>query len=194
MNSAILPSRALALAMALSVLTACGAKHETPPEVRPVRSIVLGGTTGGSTLSFTAEVRARYETDLAFQVSGKLTARVVDTGATVRRGSVLARIDEQDLRTALDAARAAVAAAQAQLDRARSDEGRFRDLLERGLTTRSNYLAQQTSTRTAQSQLEQAQSELQLRRQQLGYATLRADRDGVITRTFQNPGAVVAAG
>jgi RND family efflux transporter MFP subunit len=182
------------LAAALLLLAACGGDVETVPEVRVVRSIVLGGPGDPTALTFTAEIRARYETDLAFQVGGKLAARMVDTGARVRRGDVLARIDDQDLRTAFDAARAAVAAAQAQLERARSDEGRFRDLLERGLTTRSNYLAQQTNTRTAQSQFDQAQSELQLRTQQLGYAMLRADRDGVITRTHLNPGAVVAAG
>jgi membrane fusion protein, multidrug efflux system len=180
--------------LSLLLLLACGAQVETAPEVRVVRSIVLGGAGAASALTFTAEIRARYETDLAFQVSGKLATRLVDTGARVRRGDPLARIDDQDLRTAFDAARAAVASAQAQLERARSDEGRFRDLLERGLTTRSNYLAQQTNTRTAQSQFEQARSELQLRTQQLGYATLRADRDGVITRTAQNPGAVVSAG
>jgi RND family efflux transporter MFP subunit len=184
----------LAIGSSLALLAACGSKVEAPPEVRPVRSIVLGGAGAATALTFTAEVHARFETDLAFQVSGKLAARLVDTGAKVRRGDALARIDDQDLRTAYDAANAAVAAAQAQLERARSDEGRFRDLLERGLTTRSNYLAQQTNTRTAQSQFDQAQSELQLRRQQLGYATLRADRDGVITRTTQNPGAVVSAG
>jgi RND family efflux transporter MFP subunit len=176
------------------LLAACGADVEPTPEIRVVRSIVLGGPGAANALTFTAEIRPRFETDLAFQASGKLTARLVDTGAQVRRGQVLARIDDQDLRTAFDAARAAVAAAQAQLERARSDEGRFRDLLERGLTTRSNYLGQQTNTRTAQAQFDQAQSELQLRTQQLGYATLRADGDGVITRTQQNPGAVVSAG
>jgi membrane fusion protein, multidrug efflux system len=179
---------------AMLLLTACGADQQPAPEVRPVRSHVLGGSGNVNLKTFTAEIRARYETDLAFQVSGRLAARPVDTGALVRRGAVLARIDDQDLRTAHDAARAAVTAAEAQLERARADEGRFRDLLERGLTTHSSFLAQQTSTRTARSQLEQAQSELRLRSQQLSYATLRAERDGIITRTFQNPGAVVAAG
>jgi membrane fusion protein, multidrug efflux system len=180
--------------IAAALLAACHAEPPAQAEPRPVRTVVLGRTVGGGTLTFTAEVRARYETDLAFQVSGKMIVRFADTGTAVRRGQVLARIEDQDLRTALDAARASVAAAAAQLARARADEIRFRDLLERGLTTRSAYQAQQTSTRTAQSQLEQAQAELQLRTQQIAYAVLRAGRDGVITRTLQNPGAVVGAG
>jgi RND family efflux transporter MFP subunit len=42
--------------------------------------------------------------------------------------------------------------------------------------------------------MEQAQSDQSLRRQQLGYATLRADKAGVITRVMADAGAVVAAG
>jgi len=87
-----------------------------------------------------------------------------------------------------------VNAAKAELDRAKSDEARFRDLLERGLTTAATFLAQQTQTKTAQSRYEQMSADLQLRRQQLGYATLRADRDGVITRTYADAGSVVAQG
>jgi RND family efflux transporter MFP subunit len=182
------------LAVVPAVLLAGCGKQPQPAEVRAVRSMVISEGAAGDAMTFTAEIHSRYESDLAFQVAGKIVARPVDAGTVVRRGAVLARIDEQDLRVGVDAAQSAVTAAQAQFDRARSDEARFRDLLERGLATRSNFLAQQTSVRTAQSQLEQARSELQLRRQQNGYGTLRADRDGVVTRVYQNVGAVVGAG
>ena len=66
------------------------------------------------------------------------------------------------------------------------------DLLERGLTTQATYVAQQTATRTAQSRLEQATAQLRLNEQQLGYTTLQANADGIITRTYAEIGAVVA--
>jgi multidrug efflux system membrane fusion protein len=179
----------------LLLLGACGKEEAAPePEVRPVRSIVVSSGSTGSAATYTAEIRSRYESDLGFQTAGKIVARPVDAGTVVKRNDVLARLDEQDLRLGVDAARSAVNAAQAVLDKSRSDEARFRDLLERGLTTRSTFLAQQTTTKTAQSQLDQAKSELQLRRQQLGYAVLRADRDGVVTKVYQDVGAVIAAG
>jgi RND family efflux transporter MFP subunit len=183
-----------ALAAALLLLGACQKEAAPEPEVRPVRSIVVTSGSTGSSATYTAEIRSRYESDLGFQTAGKIIARPVDAGTTVKRNDVLARLDEQDLRLGVEAAQSSVNAAQAVLDKARSDEARFRDLLERGLTTRSTFLAQQTNTRTAQSQLDQARSELQLRRQQLGYAVLRADRDGVVTKVYQDVGAVVAAG
>jgi multidrug efflux system membrane fusion protein len=50
-------------------------------------------------------VRSRYETPLAFRIPGKITARLVDAGAVVKAGQVLARIDPAD--SALSAAAAA---------------------------------------------------------------------------------------
>ena len=79
-------------------------------------------------------------------------------------------------------------AAQSDLDRSRSEEARFRDLLERGLTTRAQYQAQQTAVRSAEAKLSQATAELRLAQQRLGYTTLRADQDGVVTRVSVEAG------
>jgi RND family efflux transporter MFP subunit len=182
----------LALAVAVGG-TACKKKEEIA-EPRAVRVMWVAGGGAGQTSSYTADIRSRYESDLGFQVGGKIAQRLVDVGARVTRGAALARLDEQDLKLAVDSAQSAVNAAKAELDRAKSDEARFRDLLERGLTTAANFVAQQTQTKTAQSRFEQTSADLQLRRQQLGYATLRADRDGVITRTYADAGTVVMQG
>jgi membrane fusion protein, multidrug efflux system len=98
------------------------------------------------------------------------------------------------LRLHAQGARSGVDAAQAELDRARSEEARYRDLLERGLTTRAAYLTQQTAVKTHQSRLEQAIADLKLAEQRLGYATLRAEDDGVVTSVNADVGTVVAAG
>jgi RND family efflux transporter MFP subunit len=175
-------------------LASCAKPEEPPAQPRPVRTIVVTGGAAGEASTYTGEIRSRYETDLSFQVGGKLVDRAVDVGATVKKGAVLARIDPTDQSLGVDAARSAVAAARADYERARTDEARFRDLLERGLTTRANFLAQQTATKTAQSRLEQATADLRLSEQKLGYTTLRADADGVVTRVLVEEGAVVSPG
>ena len=115
-------------------------------------------------------------------------------GATVTKGELLAQLEQTDQQLGVDAARGAVPAAQSDLDRSRSEEARFRDLLERGLTTRAQYQAQQTAVRSAEAKLAQATAELRLAQQRLGYTTLRAGEDGVVTREMVEVGAVVAAG
>jgi RND family efflux transporter MFP subunit len=176
------------------VLGGCGGKKEPESLVRPVRSVLVSGGASAESATYTAEIRSRYETDLAFQVGGKLVNRSVDVGSTVKKGQVLAQLDQTDQQLGVDAARGAVPAAQSDLDRSRSEEARFRDLLERGLTTRAQYQAQQTAVRSAEAKLSQATAELRLAQQRLGYATLRADQDGVVTRVMVEAGQVVATG
>jgi membrane fusion protein, multidrug efflux system len=177
-----------------AMLAGCGEKKAAEPLVRPVRSEIVAGGTSADSATYTAEIRSRYETDLSFQVGGKLVNRAVDVGATVKKGQLLAQLDQTDQQLGVDAARGAVPAAQSDLDRSRSEEARFRDLLERGLTTRAQYQAQQTAVRSAEAKLSQATAELRLAQQRLGYTTLRAGEDGVVTRVMVEVGTVVAAG
>src|SRR5262245_25645419 len=185
--------RALLL-MGSTMLCACGAPETPETPARPVRSVVVTGGSSGQSSTYTAEIRSRFETDLSFQVGGKIIRRDVDVGATVKRNQVLAQLDQTDQQLGVDAARGAVPAAQSDLDRSRSEEARFRDLLERGLTTRAQYQAQQTAVRAAEAKLSQATAELRLAQQRLGYTTLRADQDGVVTSVKVEVGTVVAAG
>ncbi len=176
------------------LLAACGEKRAETAPARPVRSLLVAAAPDGSATTFTAEIHSRYESDLSFQVGGKLIVRAVDVGTMVRKGALLAQLDQTDQRVSVDAARAAVNAARAELARMRSDEERYRDLLERGLTTRATHLAQQTAVKTGQSKLEQSLAELRLNEQKLAYTTLRATADGVVTAVNAEVGAVVSAG
>jgi RND family efflux transporter MFP subunit len=176
-------------------LAGCGSPEaEAPPEPRLVRTFVVDGGAGANAAEYTGEILSRHETELSFQVGGKVVGRPVDVGSVVKRGDVLAQLDDTDLRLRVQASRSGVDAANAELERARSEEARYRDLLERGLTTRAAYLTQQTAVKTNQSRLEQATADLLLSEQRLGYATLRADVAGVVTRVDAEVGTVVASG
>jgi RND family efflux transporter MFP subunit len=178
----------------MALLAACHDKQETGADIRPVRTAVVGIGMYGDNLTYTGEIRARHESDLGFQVAGKLIARPAEVGASVTAGTVLAQLDPADEKVAMGSAQSAVSAAEAELARANSEEASYRHLLERGLTTRTAYIAQQTATKTAQSRLQQAKADLDLRHRQLNYTTLRADRAGVITRVSADVGAVLAQG
>jgi membrane fusion protein, multidrug efflux system len=172
----------------------CSSEQAPAPQIRPVRSVAVSATSGGGTTTYTAEIRSRHETDLSFQVGGKLISRTADAGMTVKKGALLAQLDQTDQRLGVDASRSAVNAARAELDRVRTEEARYRELLERGLTTRAAYVAQQTAVKTSQSKLDQASADLRLSEQKLAYTTLRADDDGVVTRVMAEVGSVVSAG
>ena len=91
--------------VATVLLAACTqAAENAAEEVRPVRVVTIGVADSTRRVEYAGEVRARYETRLAFRVPGKILERMVDTGATVRRGQTVARIDAASSRMSADAA------------------------------------------------------------------------------------------
>ena len=139
-------------------------------------------------------VRARYETDLGFRVAGKIVTRLVNVGDRVRAGDVVARLDPQDLKLQVESAEAELAAATSNLAQAAADLERYTTLRTRGYASIADFDRKKAAKDEAEGRLERARRSLDLARNQLGYADLKADADGVITATLAEPGQVVAIG
>jgi len=163
-------------------------------EIRAVRTLVVKVAADAETISAVGDIQPRRESDLGFRVSGKLVERLADVGATVKRGDILARIDDQDYRNRLIGAEADRASAQASLVEARAAETRIRTLLVKGYTTRANHDGALKNLRSAEARLKSADASLAMARDQLNDAVLRADFDGIVTATGAEPGQVVNVG
>jgi len=172
----------------------CGEEHRKQPEVRAVRTMVVAAKPVEDDRRAIGEVKARYESDIAFRVSGKVVARPVDVGAAVRKGDVLARLDTQDYRNKLKSADADIIATQAALVEAQGAEARLRHLLANGHTTRANYDATLKNLRSAEAKDDASRIAMEMARDQLGYAELRADFDGIVTAVGAEPGQVINVG
>jgi multidrug efflux system membrane fusion protein len=55
--------------------------------VRPGARPDPGGGRRGASAEFSGDVRPRYESRLGFRVGGKISARKVDVGTSVKRGT-----------------------------------------------------------------------------------------------------------
>ena len=182
-------------ALCVAVLLAGCSRNEAAPEpVRAVRTVVVGSDAAGTTLEFAAEVRARTESRLGFRVGGKLVRRNADLGDAVKAGQVLAQLDPQDLRLGQDAARASLAAAQANHEQAAADFKRFKELREQGFISSAELERRETALKAAKATLDQAQAQASVQGNQTAYSALVADASGVITGVEAEPGQVVAAG
>ena len=137
------------------------------------------------------DIRPRYETDLGFRVAGKLVARLVDLGDEIKKGVLLARLDEQDFKTTIQSARADVASAQAILTEAKADERRKKSLLAKRITSRANYDTALRTLRTSRAKLASTKAALALARDQLGYTKIYAEYDGIVTGIGAESGQVV---
>jgi RND family efflux transporter MFP subunit len=184
----------LALA-SLMLLTACGGDEETVAEpIRPVRVVTVEKREAGETVSLTGQVQAQEEVSLSFRVGGRMLERPVNVGDRVEAGQVIARIDPEPARNALQTARANLAAAMGQATRVRNDYDRQETLLAQGWTTRARYDEAQEARKSAEAQLDSAQAQLNIAEDQLGYTELVADGPGIVTARGAEPGEVVAAG
>jgi len=187
--------RSLVLPFAAALLLgACAEKpqQETPPLAVLVRP--AGSTIGLDLALYTGDVHARHEAALGFRVPGKLTVRLVDAGAQVRKGQVLARLDPADLQLSATQARSELSAAEAALRLARSEFERAASLVAQKFQSEAVLDAKRTSLQAAEARLGQARAAASLAGNQTGYATLEADRDGVVTATLAEPGQVLASG
>jgi RND family efflux transporter MFP subunit len=181
----------------LAALALAGCQAETAPLAqveRPVQVQRVTFANGAAAREFVGVVRARYETDLGFRVSGKIVERVVNVGDRVRVGDVIARLDPQDLRLQVESAEAELAAATSSLSQAAADLDRYTTLKARGYAPVAEYDRKKTANDEAEGRLGRARRALDLARNQLAYADLKANADGVITATRAEPGQVVAVG
>ncbi len=144
--------------------------------------------------SFTGLVSARVQSDLGFRVPGKIIERLVDTGAEVKRGQILMRIDRTDFALAITADTQAVAAAKAHLVDAAADEQRYRGLIGTGAVSQQTYQRAKAAADSARADLAAAEARAAVTRNQGDYSVLLADADGTVVETLAEPGQVVAAG
>ncbi|MBV8273334.1 MAG: efflux RND transporter periplasmic adaptor subunit [Cupriavidus sp.] len=183
----------LALLASLT-LAGCGKQTESVEYVRPVRLMQLNPAAGKTAFEFSGEVRPRVESRLGFRVGGKIAARLVDVGATVRKGQPLARLDPTDLALAETGARALYDAARTDRDLAQSDLKRYNELAAKGFISAAEQRRRQATYDSAASKLEQAQANLRNQSNQTAYAVLTADADGVVTAIDTEVGQVVTPG
>lgn len=132
------------------------------------------------TIRLTGDVQARVRTELSFRVDGRVTERVVDVGAHVNAGDVLARIDPTEQQADLEGSKAAVASAEAQLRVAKAAFDRQKMLMTSGFTTRTSYDQAEEGLRTAEGSLDVARAQLGTSLDALTYTELRASAAGII--------------
>jgi membrane fusion protein, multidrug efflux system len=183
-----------ALPISLAVLlAACGNGEHIETPVRPAM-VVQPQLAGAMMDTYPGEVRARLEPELAFRIAGKVSKRLVEVGQRVKKDQPLAELDPQDVRLQLEATRAQVAAAEANLQLVRAERDRYKALLARNLVSRSQYDNAENTYRSGEARLKQIKAEYNVANNQAGYAVLRASQDGVIARRMVEVGQVVAAG
>jgi len=184
----------LSATMLVTLASCSKEKTEPPPPPRTVRVLQIHLEGGGLRGEASGVIDSRYNAQVGFLVAGRMIERKADIGMTVSKGDVLAQLDATDYKNKLAAAQSKISAAQSEVAQAGPQEARLNKLLKQGYTTQLNYDRALRSLNSAKAHLEEAQANLRLAQDQVGYTTLKADTSGAVTAVGADPGQVVNAG
>jgi len=184
-----------ALLLPLTIGAGCNDQDKpTPAVVRPVKVFRIEQNAVAGTRRFAGEIRARFETPLSFRVAGKLLERKVDVGDQVHKGQLLAILEGNDYRLAVQGLKAQLASSQADSNFLRDDLVRYRELLAQQVISPPEFERHETAYTAARERTEALAAQLAEANNQLSYTELHADRDGVVTALAVEGGQVLAVG
>ncbi|HEY9210587.1 MAG TPA: efflux RND transporter periplasmic adaptor subunit [Methylotenera sp.] len=184
----------LLLALSLVLLSGCDKPAEPPAPPRPTLIIVVGDSSALNSMVLVGEVRPRFEASQGFRISGKIIERKVDVGAQVKKGQLIARLDAADVNLNAAAAMADVRSAEASHALAVAELERQRQLFARKFISASALDIREAELKTSAARLAQVKAQANVSGNQTRYASLLADRDGVVTMIRAEPGQVVEVG
>lgn len=175
-------------------LAGCGDEQTAETKDLLVKTQVVNADTSQASSTYAGVVRGRYETNMAFQVGGRIVSRNVQLGDHVSAGQVLMVIDPRDVIQQANQGDAQVAAAKAQLDLAQTNLKRYRELYAQEAIPASTLDQFQTTYEAALASYEAALSQAAQGHNALGYTNLVTAANGVISSITAEAGQVVGAG
>jgi RND family efflux transporter MFP subunit len=145
-------------------------------------------------LPLPAEVQAFVEAPIYARASGYLKRWLVDIGASVKTGQLLAEIDTPEVDQQLAQAKAEVAQNQAALDLAKITAARWTDLLKSASVSEQETAEKKSDLDLKQANLEAAQANLHRLEEMKIFASVTAPFDGTITARKTDVGQLITAG
>jgi len=168
------------LACGMIGLSGCSDSPEEPAPIPPVQTFVLGELREPPFRSFPGTVAAADSSEMSFDVGGRLIEFPASQGLNAKKGELLGRLDDENFVSRRDAA-------QSDFVTAREEVTRRRQLLDRGVISRSEFDQFQQRYEVAEAALRQANRALEDTR-------MVAPFDGQVARTLVSNQENVRAG
>ena len=179
----------------VGLFTACdGEAPPVPEQVRPIRTLTVTEVASGQVRRFSGLIEAIDLSSLSFQVGGNVERVLVNQGDAVRRGQILAVLDQEPYRLNVQAAEAELQRARAYLAQTKADYERNMRLIEQRAISQVQFEVSRRDFQSAQSQVDFAVSRLNLAQRDLRNTTLVAPFDGTVAERLVDPFVQVQAG
>lgn len=175
--------------------SSCGEeKKEEAKVVRPIKYAEVGTLGDVNERTFSGTSRTDEVVNLSFRSSGIITMFDAKLGQSVKKGRLLAKLDNVQSRLNYENAVSSLNSAESQMNTAKLSLNRTRSLYEKGSSSLSDYEAVKNSFRTAQASHESAKRTVAIQRDQINYGFLYAPANGVIASISSEVNENVSAG
>lgn len=175
-------SRIIGIPVLALVITGCGReqKEAAGDSFHSVYVVTPVPENGGATSVYSATVEEGKSVNASFKTGGQIRKVMADEGAYVRKGQVLAVLDDVDYRLQLRQL-------EVQTQQMAGEMKRLDEMFAKGNVAPNDY-------EKAKAGYEQLKTQLELVKNQLSYATLLAPSSGHIVERYLEEGEMAGAG
>lgn len=180
-------------AQANQAATATAEQPATQQALELLPQDVLVVATGAirQTVSLTGTLQALNRIEVKSPLPGQVTDVKVREGDRVRKGQVLAMLDDADLQARLRDRQAALDAGEAQFALASKTRANNQALLEQNFISQASLDNALSGYRTAEAGVKSLQAQVAQARKALGDTVVRSPMDGVVAERIAQPGLSV---
>lgn len=202
--------RPVAIGIFVLVLAAGVIWWLTRPKAIEVRTAVaheIGGASGDHTvLNASGYVTARRAATVSSKVTGKVVEVLIEEGMKVKEGQVLARLDDTNIKAALnvtqaqlESAKTAVEETRAQLKLAEQEFQRATNLARQNIASQSDLDKAESDAKSLEARLARqerditvAERQVAMGQQQMDDMVIRAPFAGIVTTKDAQPGEMIS--
>ncbi len=177
-----------------------------PVKTATVTAVSSANGSAGAVLNGSGYVVARRRATVSSKLTGKVLEVLVEEGQSVKKGQVLARLDDSQMRAALSVAQAQLAAAQrsaaedeARLREAERQYKRLEQLVNEKVVARAEVDTAEASVESLKARIALARQQIQVAERQvasqvtdLADTTVRAPFDGMAISKDAQPGEMIS--
>ncbi len=177
----------------------CGKKeNENSAPVRPVEYREIKYMAADHSRTFSGSAQTEKIINLSFRSSGIVTKLNIRLGQRVRKGQLLAKLDNVQARLAYEQAMTQVNSSRSQMNTAKLNLDRVRSLYEKGSASLSDFENAKNGFQTSRQAYKSARRGLEIQAEQIRFGYIYAPAGGTIASVSTevdenvNPGQVIA--
>ena len=174
----------------------CGSStdNQAQEELKAVKYAEIEQSGGLVERSYSGVTQSSSLTNLSFRTGGLLVILRAKVGQRVKKGTLLAQLDQKDAKLAYDQALVDVQNAKVQYDAATSDFQRTKQLYETDNASLSDYERAKSTYSNAESSYEISLKRLDLQQSQIDYTEIIAPMNGVVSEVRSEINEVIRSG